>query len=241
MTPQPTHQQLAVWLLVLGSAAFLALTARYARTAGRQTVLSCVAALAAALVFVGVNRELTFFDASVSMAVGAVVFVGYVVVHNFSKYTLGEHAEALLPGLGLVLGIAIVLRIGESLVPSEEDSARQEAISELREWGNGNFVLTYSRLHGRLKENMSFVEARPMLEKLQGLARDARVEKLVLTNKRTGADVFCTSGATQLLLKQRLFSGLIRITDGHMESLTNYSNATTISDVLVDGKSVFAE
>lgn len=235
----------SVSIVVLGALIFCAITAPFARTRNARAVFGFAAAAAATTALCCMNGQLSFLDAGIGVLIGYCTASGHVLVQYLVTNTTAHTRTVLLIAGGGSTGFLLFLWLLSKIPDSDDQLAREAAASELHELAHGNFVSGYNVLHPRLKENVSFVETLPLLQRLQPLFARARIKKVVITNDWADADVFCTltEGGTkhQLVLKQEHFSGLTRVTDGHMESLMNYTNAITIGDVLIDGKSIFPD
>jgi hypothetical protein len=154
-----------------------------------------------------------------------------------------DRAEIIVAGIVLILGLLFYLAFGVFL-PAQ---LRQDRVEAARLDGeqvvNRHWLSVYNNLHPRIQERLPYEKAREVLENEPALHNLIPVAMQLDEDGCGTVEYKSVVHGTphRVILKREMYSGFARMTDGHIVSLVETSNAVLLSDVMVDGHSIFSQ
>ena len=152
---------------------------------------------------------------------------------------------ALWGGLAMLAVLGFVLGVVPELLPDEEDGALRDAQALFNTIAMGEPLGVYNSLHPELQQRVSFARCQQVMEAYRGVFRKLKPQRAVAPPYAGTFDFdvespFLVNGARRVMtVRQRGFNGMRRITDGEIESLTTTHNTALITDITLDGRSIF--
>jgi hypothetical protein len=153
-----------------------------------------------------------------------------------------EQREGLWFIAGFVVVIGGALAIALSFIPDDTDHAERNVQAVLNTVAAGEAFGVYNGFHPTVQERVSLERWRQIMKqhhKAFGRAEIKDAKQLGDTDSfEVRAEYLATGKAHVMLVRQRMWNGMRRITDGQIESLTTDYNALLLTDIVLDGKSI---
>lgn len=152
---------------------------------------------------------------------------------------------ALWGALGALALVGFALGVVPRLLPDEEDEAIRDAQALFNTIAMAEPLGVYNSLHPQLQERVSFERCQEVMDAHRGVFRKLKPERAVAPPHAGAFDFdveapFVSQGQHHVMLvRQRGFNGMRRITDGQIQSLTATYNIALVTDITLDGKSIF--
>jgi hypothetical protein len=153
-----------------------------------------------------------------------------------------EERGHLWVGVAIFGLIALAFAVVFYALPGEDDDAARSVQAFLNTAKAGEPRGVYNGLHPSVHERVSFARCREIMRQHRELFRSAQVTRATPSVEPGAHDVeaqYVAAGVThRVLVRQRLFNGMRRITDGEIEAPSTDQNLPLVTDILLDGRSI---